>query len=250
MSKNEKIYHIVSIISLGLHIFVFIFVLIAGFLEYHENQNFYEYFIGFFGDNLSIYQPYFIMAILFLSCVTALLAIKYPPISFFTAVCTLAFFVIETFPYAFDSFFVEITSPYLGSTMPTYGIGFQLMEIASYIIYFDIAFFIYSIITLFIRLKNKINTDKLMQWFFPDNIYSEKTKAVIKKYLSILVILLVTSQIIGLCFSYTHDMVLWNVGRYMILIPSGIIVLMVMGVVVAKIISYFKSNTSQNSEEE
>ena len=153
MSKNDKIYRIVSIIGLLLHIFVFVFVLIVGFLPFHENKNFYESFTGYFGENLSIYQPYFIMAIMFISCVPALLSIKYPPISFFTGVCTLFFFVIVVLPYTFEAAFVGLASPWIGAEMSTYGIGFELMGAASYIIYFDMAFFIYSIITLFIRAK-------------------------------------------------------------------------------------------------
>lgn len=243
MSKNDKIYRIASIVSLGLHIFVFVFVLFVSFLPFHENKNFYECFTGYFGENLSIYQPYFIMAILFLSCVTALLAIKYPPISFLTAVCTLSFFVIIILPYSFEAAFVGLVSPWISAEMSTYGIGFELMGAASYIIYFDIAFFFYSIITIFIMLKIKIDTDELLQWFFPDNIISGKTKAAIKNYLLIFVILLVTSQIIGIYFIFTDDIVLWNIGRYMIFIPLGI-------VVVVKIVSHFKSNTSENSEEE
>ena len=153
MSKNDKIYRIVSIIGLLLHIFVFVFVLIVGFLPFHENKNFYECFTGYFGENLSIYQPYFIMAIMFISCVPALLAIKYPPISFFTGVCTLFFFAIVVLPYTFEAAFVGLASPWIGAEMSTYGIGFELMGAVSYIIYFDMAFFIYSIITILIRAK-------------------------------------------------------------------------------------------------
>ena len=153
MSKNDKIYRIVSIIGLLLHIFVFVFVLIVGFLPFHENKNFYECFTGYFGENLSIYQPYFIMAIMFISCVPALLAIKYPPISFFTGVFMLFFFAIVVLPYTFEAAFVGLASPWIGAEMSTYGIGFELMGAVSYIIYFDMAFFIYSIITILIRAK-------------------------------------------------------------------------------------------------
>ena len=67
MIKNDKIYHIVSICSLVLHICVFVFVIIVAFLPFHEKRNFYECFIGFFGNSLSFIQPYFVMMILFLS---------------------------------------------------------------------------------------------------------------------------------------------------------------------------------------
>ena len=96
------------------------------------------------------------MAIMFISCVPALLAIKYPPISFFTGVCTLFFFLIVVLPYSFEAAFVGLASPWIGAEMSTYGIGFELMGAASYIIYFDMAFFIYSIMTILIRAKTNL----------------------------------------------------------------------------------------------
>ena len=156
MSKNDKIYQIVSICGFLLHIFVFVFVLIVGFLPFCEKRNFYEYFIGFFGNSLSIYQPHFMMVILLLSCAGALLVIKYPLVSFFVPVCSLCFFAIAIFPHSVEAMIVGLSSPWIGGTMSTYGIGFHLISAASYIVYFDIAFFIYSIITLFIRAKTNI----------------------------------------------------------------------------------------------
>ena len=78
MIKNDKIYHIVSACSLVLHICIFVFVIIVAFLPFREKRNFYECFIGFFGNSLSIIEPYFVMMILFLSCLGTFLAIKRP----------------------------------------------------------------------------------------------------------------------------------------------------------------------------
>ena len=153
MTKNDKIYHITSVCAFVLHICVFVFVVIVGFLPFCENRNFYDCFIGFFGQALNNVQPYFVMAILFLSCVGAFLSIKRPLASFLVVACTISFFVIATLPYSIEAMIVGFASPWIGGSMSTYGIGFDLIVGASYVFYFDIAFFVYSIITLFIRSK-------------------------------------------------------------------------------------------------
>ena len=153
MVKNEKIYKVASVVSFILHIFIFLFVVIVGFLPFCEKRNFYECFIGFFGNNLSTIQPYFVMTILFLSCVGAFLSIKRPLASFLVVACTISFFVIATLPYSIEAMIVGFASLWISGSMSTYGIGFDLIVGASYVFYFDIAFFVYSIITLFIRSK-------------------------------------------------------------------------------------------------
>ena len=67
MMKNNKIYHIASICNFLLHICVFAFVVVVGFLPFCEKRNFYDCFVGFFGKALSGIQPYFVLAVLFLS---------------------------------------------------------------------------------------------------------------------------------------------------------------------------------------
>ncbi len=153
MIKNDKIYHIAGICNFLLHICLFVFVVIVGFLPFCERRNFYDCFIGFFGKTLSTFQPYFVMAILFLSCVGAFFAIKRPLFSFLVVACSMSFFVIATLPYSIEAMIVGFASPWISGSMSTYGIGFDLIVAASYVFYFDIAFFIYSIITLFIRSK-------------------------------------------------------------------------------------------------
>lgn len=156
MIKNDKIYHIASIFSFVLHICVFVFVIIVAFLPFFEKRNFYECFTGFFGSNLSTVQPYFVMAVLFLSCVGAFLAIKRPLFSFLVVSCVMSFFVIATLPYSIEAMIIGFASPWIGGSMSNYGIGFDLIVSVSYIFYFDIAFLIYSVVTLFIRPKNTL----------------------------------------------------------------------------------------------
>lgn len=153
MFKNDKIYRIVSVCGFLLHIFVFVFLVIIAFLPYREKQNFYECFTGFFDESLSIIQPYIVMAILLFSFVMAFLAIKRPWISALTLILSLSFFVTATLPYSIEAMIIGFASPWIGGSMATYGIGFKLIVAVSYIVYFDIAFFIYSVITLFIRAK-------------------------------------------------------------------------------------------------
>jgi len=148
MSKCDKIYRIISVINFLLFICLFVFVTHVGFLPFREEQNFYECFTGFFGETLSTIQPYLVMAILFLSCIMAFFAIKRPLFSSFIWVCSLAFFVIATLPYAIEAMIVGLASPWIGGSMATYKIGFELINAVSRILYFDIAFLIYSAITL------------------------------------------------------------------------------------------------------
>ena len=54
---------------------------------------------------------------------------------------------------SFEIAFVSLLSRVGEIGISTYQIGFKLISGAAYIIYFDIAFFVYSIITLFIRSK-------------------------------------------------------------------------------------------------
>ena len=153
MFKNDKIYRIVSVCNFLLHIFVFVFVVIIAFLPYREKQNFYECFVGFFDERLSTIQPYIVMAILLLSCVMAFLVIKRPWLSMLILISSSSFFVIATLPYSIEAMIIGFASPWIGGSMATYGIGFKLIVAVSYIVYFDIAFFVYSVITLFIRAK-------------------------------------------------------------------------------------------------
>ncbi len=153
MIKNDKIYRIASICSFLLHICVFVFVTFVGSLPFREGQNFYECFIGFFGETLSTIQPYLVMAILFLSCVAAFFAIKWPLFSIFVWGGSLTFFVVATLPYSIEAMIVGFASPWIGGSMATYKIGFELMGAVSYIVYFDMAFLVYSVITLIIRSR-------------------------------------------------------------------------------------------------
>jgi hypothetical protein len=96
------------------------------------------------------------LAILFSACVQAFLAIKWSLFSFFVIVCLVAFFVIPTLPYSIEAMVVGFVLPWIGVNMSTYGIGFDLIIAALYIVCFDVAFFIYFVVTLCIRSKGNL----------------------------------------------------------------------------------------------
>lgn len=152
MLKNEKVYRGVSIFTFVLHICVFLFVVGVGFLPFDENMNFYKYFSGFFGEKLAWIQPYLLLAVLGLSCLAAYFAIKRPLHSVFVLLYAGAFFVMGSIPYAFTA----LASPWFGASALDFEIGFDLFTIASYVVYFDVAFFIYALIYFFLNLTEKV----------------------------------------------------------------------------------------------
>ena len=152
MSKNDKIYRIISLINFWLHIGVFVFVIAVGFLPFKENENFYEYF----GNNsVDSYKSYFIIALLFLSCLAAFITIKHPLCSFIVLPLSFFAFFIIVFPYCLDAMIIGLVQHGGEIDMSMYKTGYRLMEIASYVSYFEIAFLIYSIVVFFIRLNEK-----------------------------------------------------------------------------------------------
>ncbi len=157
MTKNDKIYRIVSIFGFILHIFVFVFVAVVGFLPFRNDETFYELLVGFFGDTLSVIHPYLLMAILLLSCVMAYFAIKRPWVSLLILASTFLFFGIVFFPIAVEGAMLGFASTWLAPTMPAYHNGLNLVNGASHIIYFDIAFVFYSLATSLLRSKKFID---------------------------------------------------------------------------------------------
>lgn len=51
---------------------------------------------------------------------------------------------------------VGFASPWISASMSNYKMGFNLIVGASYIVYFDAAFFVYSVVTLILRGKNAV----------------------------------------------------------------------------------------------
>lgn len=160
MTKNDKIYRIVSIGIFLLHICVFVFVVLIGFLPFKENENFYEVFNGFFGERFAAIQPYFILAILLVSSILSYFTIKHPWLSLGVLICSFYSFLIVVIPIAVEIALVSFTSPWLGTSMSTYGIGFSLMNAASCIVNVDIVFLIYAMVTLVVRAKRKYKETK------------------------------------------------------------------------------------------
>ena len=155
MTKYDKIYRIISIISFILHIYVFSLVTYAGFLPYRETSTTYECFVGFFGEMLRTIQPYAIMGILVVSCIGAFLTIERPQFSFLAFVSSLSFFLIAVFPYSIETMVVGFASPWISASMATYGMGFRIINFASHIVTFDLAFIAYAFVTLIVWATRK-----------------------------------------------------------------------------------------------
>lgn len=144
MTKSDKIYRIVGMCHGLVHVGVFVFVIIAGFFPFREQQNFYETFTGFFGETLSTVQPYLIMALLLLSCVFAFLEIKRPFFTVLALASSYCFYTIVFLPFAIEAVLMGFSSRGNGASMAICQVGFDLIERASYIVYLDIAFLIYA----------------------------------------------------------------------------------------------------------
>lgn len=152
MIKSNKTYRIASICNFILHICVAVFVTVVGFLPFREGQNFYECIASFFGIG---FMPYLLMGILVLCCVFAFLAIKNPLFSFLVLACSLAFFVNMIFPYSFEASLMSFASPWISGITSSYKIGFKMLIAVSYIVYYDVAFCVYSVFALLIRAKKR-----------------------------------------------------------------------------------------------
>lgn len=157
MTKNDKIYPIVSIFGFVLHICVFVFVAVVGFFPFREKETFHQYLVGQLGDTLSAVHPFLLMAILLLSCVMAYFAIKRPWVSLLILACTFIFFGIVFFPIVTEEVMLGFASTWLDPTIPAYHIGLKLVSGASQIIYFDIAFVFYALATSLLRSKKFID---------------------------------------------------------------------------------------------
>ena len=102
-------------------------------------------------------HPYLILLVLVASCVCAFFAIKKPAISILMLVSTFAFFLIIALPYSIEAAVVGFSSPWIGGSVGSYQIGFSLMGYGSYLIYTDIAFTIYAIVTALLRRSQWCN---------------------------------------------------------------------------------------------
>lgn len=151
----DEIYKIVSILNFLIHLLLCIFVVIVSFLPFRKSSNFYEAFTSFFGKTLGTLQPYLVLSLLILSCVGTFLAIKRPAFSIWLCF-SFAFFLIMVLPYSIEAMVFALSSPWIDgpsidSLTSSYGIGYTLMGYASHVGYLDLAFILYSFVTLFVR---------------------------------------------------------------------------------------------------
>lgn len=154
MKKHDTAYKIISVINFFLHSLLFIFILYSSFLPFREGKNFYQVFIGFFSPKFGTIQPYFVLSLWIIVCALSFCTIRHPAFSVGVLLFSFSFFIIVVLPYSIESAIVDFCSPWIGLTISTYQSGYYCMSYASYVIYLDFAFMIYSFITLFIQSKN------------------------------------------------------------------------------------------------
>ena len=154
MGLYDKLYKIISIAYAVLHLLLFLFVAIVGFLPFGEETNYYQQFSGFFGPFLSAGHPYFILLLLLAACVISFWTVKRPEVSLVVTILSFSFFSIVLFSYSFEAALVAFLSRVGQVPVSSYGIGLDLIVAASYSLYLDFAFVVYTFVTLFIRYKN------------------------------------------------------------------------------------------------
>lgn len=155
MERNDRIYKVVSIVSTGLHVALFVFLLVCSFPPFHEGRSFYQEFSGYFGSFFSMSHPILLLALPLAAAVFAFFSIKQPLFSLGIVVFSMAFFILIVMPYTIEAMIIGISSPWIGSTMSTYQNGCWFMFRASYILYFEWAFALYALGTTVARRCKK-----------------------------------------------------------------------------------------------
>lgn len=147
MSRLDKVQKAAGILFFGLHICIFVFVAVICCLPFKGDRNFYECFAGYFGEVLSAAHPYFLLAILALSCVAAFFAIKRPSFSVAVLIFSLMFFVMAVMPYCIEAMVVGLMHQWVGGEMSEYQSGFKLLVGASYVVYADAVYILFCFVT-------------------------------------------------------------------------------------------------------
>ena len=156
--KSLKIFHGVSIANAWLHLALFCLIVICTLLPFHAGRNYYACFNGFFGNFLAEMHPYFILFLPLAACVLSFFAVKKPLISFASLVLNLLFFLIISFSYVIEATFVAFSSPWIGSRMSEYNVGYRCFSHLSNMICIDIAFFLYAVVMIIFWPKTLITS--------------------------------------------------------------------------------------------
>lgn len=153
--KFGTTYKIISTVNFCLHGLVFSLILVATFLPFRENANYYTYMSGFMGSPFPTVEPYLFLLLPLAGAVISFFTIKKPWYSIWILILFLVFFVIVAIPYALEGAFIGFSVYISGQEfkVPPYGIGFKLIMDISYIIYWEALFLIYSLITLILNGK-------------------------------------------------------------------------------------------------
>ena len=158
MEKREKIYRYVSVSYAVLQFALAVFILFCSFLPFREEKNFYQVFHSFFHSPLGAAEPVLFLIFPYIAALFAFLSIRWPAFSLGTLVFSAAFFLIVEFPRAIESAIDNFASPWIGSHMSAYHIGYDLMSYASHVLLLERVFVVYSLAVLAQRPRKGANS--------------------------------------------------------------------------------------------
>ncbi len=148
MKRYNSVYRYIGMANAALHTLLVVFLVIVGFLPFHEQRNFYQAFGGVLTSFGYLLMP-------LAAAVFAVLAVKRPLWSLVTTFFASLFFFSVIFPYTVEATIVGFSSPWIDSSMSLWQQGFTLMSGAANILFWGIAFVIYAIVTVIIRTVHR-----------------------------------------------------------------------------------------------
>ncbi|MBQ7647090.1 MAG: hypothetical protein IJS94_07465 [Clostridia bacterium] len=168
MLKAENAYRYSLNVSFILHVILAVYIVIACFLPFIDGENYFVTYKGIFAERFTRVQPVVILAMPFLSAAFSFLVLRrdfYDLRSFLQAGVFQLGTLIGDFCFAFIIMIKPITMLETGLTSinvftpfdrteidgHVFGTGFYMVSYASYIIYFDIAMLLFSLIICIVK---------------------------------------------------------------------------------------------------
>ncbi len=156
MTTWDKAYRKLGIINAVIHFSLLLLILTACFLPFRDDLHFFQIFTGYFGDTAAALHPYLILLLYVAACAFSVASVKWPVCSLAVFCLAFLFFLLVFLPYVIEAAVFGLASPWLGAPeIPRPQIGYTLINHASNGIFLDILFTVYSMITVFLRIKNR-----------------------------------------------------------------------------------------------
>lgn len=154
MKKYEKIYEKLSKIYFVIHAFAFTLILIASFMPFCNEMNFYQFFKGYQG------MPFVMLGLLLVAVLATFLAIKRPLFSALVVPLSYTFFFLMILmPYTAAAFALTIEN-LLGTNVDAslpleFHAGFDVMSFVSRVTILETPFTIYAIVVAILKRRDK-----------------------------------------------------------------------------------------------